>query len=516
MLPIAGVPRRGRLAAALGLGILLGVASSSGANPTPAPTRTPAPVRTPAAPLTTSSVYVNAGAVSDVAVLKLAEKVGPITSIANAGDTRLFLTLRSGRVVIWNGTRVLRRAFLDLSDRVSGSGPRGLLSLAFDPRYASNGLFFVAYTDKAGNLVIARYRRSGTRKNRADPKSGVPLMTIPFPPDSDHYGGQLQFGPDGFLYAGIGDGTTAARPSDSAQRDDVLLGKILRLDVDARHATPPYYGIPPSNPFVGPDPPLDEVWSRGLRDPWRFSFDWLTGDLYIADVGKGAPQEIDFQMASSAGGEDYGWPALPAGSSDFRPTILAYSGRDTCAVIGGYVYRGSRDPRLAGVYFYGDYCTGFVWARGQVTNVVIPKLTTFGEDSAGELYAGTETGSLYRLTSTFPSLAGPAPQREKPVNSYEPASPAFEPFFKSEPAEASPPVGTFQPPRIESPFAPPPPVYAPDSSQDAPLPEEPAAQDQTSPDQPSAPAPEHNIGPDRLPPAPPPEHPTPRVVEPHG
>ncbi len=537
MLPMSVVPRVGRGAAAIGLGILLTAAQAAGAPPTPVPTRAPVPVRTPAAgrpavvPLVSSPHPVDAGAISDVALLKLAEKVGPITSITNAGDLRLFLTLRNGRILIWNRTRLLRGTFLDLRDRVSAAGTGGLFSVAFDPAYASNGLFFVSYTDRDGNLVLARYRR--TSKNRADPKSGVVLLTVPFPSDSDHYGGALAFGPDGFLYAGIGDGGSAVRLSDDAQRDDVLRGKILRLDVDGKIPSPPFYRIPPSNPFAGGGA-RGEIWAKGLRDPWRFSFDWLTGDLYIGDVGQGASQEIDFQPASSSGGENYGWPAPAPVSADLRRPILTYADKTGCAVVGGYVYRGSRDARLAGVYFYGDYCAGFIWGRGQVTNVVAPKLTTFGEDSAGEIYAGTESGVLYRLASTFPSAMSPASvspaaaaTRQTP---YEPPPPPFEFDFRSEPSEPTYPVGTFEPPRIESPFAPPAPIYAPEAPQDAPPPEEPALEDQTPPDQPSAPTPApsppppppptrppgHDMGPDRLSPAPPPERPTPRVVEPHG
>src|SRR5262249_33730945 len=186
----------------------------------------------------------------------------------------------------------------------------GLLSAAFDPDYRSNGLFFVAYADKAGNLTIARYKRLAQKPDHADRTSGVVLLRIPHPPDADHFGGDLQFGPDGYLYVGVGDGGWAKGSTGSAQRDDVLLGKILRLDVEANATRPPFYGIPASNPFADGGPAVKEIWAKGLRDPWRFSFDRETGDLYIADVGQSARQEIDFQAHGSRGGENYGWDIM--------------------------------------------------------------------------------------------------------------------------------------------------------------------------------------------------------------
>jgi hypothetical protein len=469
-----------------------------------------------------SSNWWNAVNVSDVSAVPLAENAGPITAIASAGDSRLFLALRDGRIRIWSGTRLLSGAFLDLSDRVSMSGAGGLFSIAFDPHYAANGHFFVAYTDKGGRLVIARYHRSETKKNRADPKSGVALLTLPYPTDADHYGGGLQFGPDGYLYAGIGDGGSAARPSDNAQRDDVLLGKILRLDVAAR-ATPPFYAIPPSNPFIGAGPPLDEIWAKGVRDPWRLTFDRLTGDLYIGDVGQSARQAVDFQQASSSGGENYGWPQAAPGTSGLRPPFLTYSRPDACTVVGGYVYRGTRDPRLTGIYFYGDYCTGFIWGRGQVTNVVVPKLTTFGEDASGELYAGSASGNLYLLTSTIPAAPGSQAMREPlPEPSEAPAPPPIQVFSNPEPEPPSAPVGTFVPPTFEPPFGTPAPVYVagPDYSTTSCPADVQASVDSSPPSgeppQTSQPPPAPQApGPDRQVPAPPPQHPQPRVVEPH-
>ncbi|HYB54468.1 MAG TPA: PQQ-dependent sugar dehydrogenase, partial [Thermoanaerobaculia bacterium] len=324
-----------------------------------------------------------AGAISDVALQPLAAGLGSVTSITNAGDARLFLTLRKGQIVVWDGTSLQQRPFLDISGLISCCGDLGLLSAAFHPRYSFNGFLFVAYTDKSGNLTIARYQRSTKRSDKADRKSGVILLTISYPVDADHHGGQLQFGPDGYLYLGVGDGGSASQIVSNGQADDSSLGKILRLDVDTNAASPPFYTVPPSNPFVGAEPPLDEVWAKGLRDPWRFSFDRDTGDLYIGDVGQTARQEIDFQPHLSRGGENYGWDVMegslartgsgfestsiasPSSLKRYRPPMMEY-GRSygDCAVVGGYVYRGSEDPRLDGVYFYGDYCTGRIWAGG--------------------------------------------------------------------------------------------------------------------------------------------------------
>jgi glucose/arabinose dehydrogenase len=446
----AAVLRRLRRAVwvAIGSGVLAAAASAAPVNKVG-----------PGRPLSTTAANPDvAGAISDVVLRTVASGLGAITSIANAGDPKLYLTLRKGQVVVWDGARVRKRAFLDLSNIVSSAGDRGLLSLAFHPHYASNGIFFVSYTDKAGGLVVARYKRA-PNSERADPASGVVLLTIAHPEGADHHGGQLQFGPDEDLYIGVGDGGSLKSAASNAQRDDVLLGKILRLDVDAQTTRPPYYGIPPSNPFVGEGPPLDEIWAKGLRDPWRFSFDRQTGDLYIGDVGERDGQVIDFQLASSRGGENYGrqLPKKPP-VSNARPSankhIAKYGSQyGDCAVVGGYVYRGSSDPRLSGIYFYGDYCSGRIWAGsrswpgGQLTNATAPNLTTFGEDSSGELYVGTETGTLYRIVSPLPvphpptrAAAPEAPVEEPAEVAPVEAAAAVPEFLAQAPAPASEPI----------------------------------------------------------------------------
>jgi glucose/arabinose dehydrogenase len=379
-----------------------------------------------------------AAAVPPLVLDPLAANLGSITGIANAGDGRLFLTLQAGRVVIWDGTRVLGTPFLDVSSQISCCGERGLLSTAFHPGYAQNGFFFVYYTDANGDPTIARYRVSAD-PNVADAASGVTLLTIPHPGQANHNGGQLQFGPDGYLYAGVGDGGSANDPPCNAQRSDVLLGKLLRLDVDPDIANPPFYTIPAGNPFVGQGGP-DQAWAKGLRNPWRFSFDRATGDLYIGDVGQGDREEIDFQPAGDPGGENYGWKVMegtmcgtggtescPAGTPPCNDPgyvlpVLEYThAGGNCTVIGGYVYRGGTIPDLYGQYLYGDFCTGTIWTSArpaggawpsQELPITLPTLSTFGQDASGELYVADTNGALYRIRSTgvyAPALAGVSP-----------------------------------------------------------------------------------------------------------
>jgi glucose/arabinose dehydrogenase len=368
--------------------------------------------------------------------LRLTPIAGPlsgVTAIANAGDARIFITLQRGRILVWNGVEVLPTPFLDLSTLVVCCGEQGLLSTAFHPNYGSNGFFFVNYTDLSGDTVIARYSVSAGDPNVADPFSGRTLLTID-QPFGNHNGGQLQFGPDGQLYIGMGDGGSANDPDCHAQSLDPLpgrqdlLGKMLRIDVDQNVGTPPYYGIPAGNPFVAAGGP-DEAWSIGLRNPWRFSFDRLTGDLFIGDVGQGLREEIDFQSAGSGAGANYGWKIMegtlctentgncPAStpacfSPAFTDPILEYAhsvGR--CSVTGGYVYRGLSIPDLYGTYLFGDYCSGEIFGArpagggaftSELMTIAADLLTTFGEDASGELYVGTGGGFVYRIE-------GPAP-----------------------------------------------------------------------------------------------------------
>jgi glucose/arabinose dehydrogenase len=338
--------------------------------------------------------------------------------IANAGDSRLFIVERAGLIRILSGGTTLPTPFLDLTAVVGDAGAEeGLLGLDFHPDYPSTPYFFVHYTNPAGDVVIARYTVSGN-PDVANPASGVILLTIPHPTYANHNGGQLAFGPDGYLYAAVGDGGSGGDPSNNAQNINVLLGKILRLDVDQNVNTPPYHGIPPSNPFIGQTPGRDEIWARGLRNPWRFGFDRQTGDLFIADVGQGNIEEIDFQPASSTGGENYGWrimegtscfsPGDPPGCfhASLVPPIAEYAHTGgNCSVTGGYRYRGAV-PSFAGTYVFGDFCSGRIWGAtpGSPTWPYTELLDTsffissFGEDAAGELYlADYFGGTIQRI-----------------------------------------------------------------------------------------------------------------------
>jgi glucose/arabinose dehydrogenase len=368
-----------------------------------------------------------AAVVPTLQLVPLASGLTGITAITNAGDGRVFVTLQNGRIVIWDGTQILPTPFLDVSTKITCCGEQGLLSTAFHPSYATNGFFFVNYTDLSGQTIVARYHVSPFDRNAADPFSAVILLTIP-QPYTNHNGGQLQFGPDSDLYIGMGDGGNANDPQCNAQSSDSLLGKLLRIDVNQNVDRAPYYGIPAENPYVATTGPA-EAWAFGLRNPWRFSFDRLTGDLYIGDVGQGAREEIDFQPLTSRGGQNYGWklmegtlcgdggnagcdfPVAVCGDSSYTLPVLEYDHEEgRCAITGGYVYRGSAIPDLAGLYLYGDFCSGQMWAASQqagtwsstLLEINLPNLTTFGEDSTGELYAGTSDGTLYLI-------AGPTP-----------------------------------------------------------------------------------------------------------
>lgn len=327
---------------------------------------------------------------------------------------RLFILEQRGTVRLLKNGELLPTPFLDIHERVGCCGERGLLGLAFHPAYERNGRFFIDYTNLDGDTVIARYR-VGSDPDRADPASEEILLRIE-QPFANHNGGQIAFGPDGFLYVGMGDGGGANDPRDRAQDDGTLLGKLLRLDVDVDEA--PYYAIPPDNPGAARGRPLGAIWAKGLRNPFRFSFDRATDDLYIGDVGQDEFEEVDVQPAANGGGENYGWDIFE-GDTCFEPAplpecpdpeaagitqpILVYDHGDGCSITGGYVYRGCSLPDLRGAYFYGDYCSAiirsFVLEAGQATeqrdwtmNLApsdgsdIVSISSFGEDARGELY----------------------------------------------------------------------------------------------------------------------------------
>ncbi len=348
------------------------------------------------------------------AAIRLQEVAGglasPLYLTAPRSDARLFVVEQGGRIrVVENGT-LLPTPFLDISDRVSSGGERGLLGLAFHPSYAANGYFYVDYTDRGGDTRIERFR-VGADRNRADPASAKLILRVA-QPFANHNGGQVAFGPDGKLYVGMGDGGSGGDPQGHGQDRATLLGDILRIDVDAGDP----YAIPGDNPYAGQSASRNEIWASGVRNPWRFSFDREAGLLYVADVGQSALEEINVVPAGSAG-LNYGWNVME-GSRCYGPAqgcsrtglvvpVLEYDHSEGCSVTGGYVYRGSRIPALRGHYFYADYCRGWIrsfrhqggqaldrreWAVGDVDSVL-----SFGEDAAGELYVLSTNGRVYRI-----------------------------------------------------------------------------------------------------------------------
>jgi glucose/arabinose dehydrogenase len=339
--------------------------------------------------------------------------------IANArdGSGRLFIVEQPGRVRVAKNGQLTVTPFLDLTALVQFGVEQGLLGLAFHPQFRDNGLFFVNYTRRPdGATVVARYRVSTTDPDRADPASVVQLLLIPQPFDN-HNGGAVKFGPDGYLYVATGDGGAANDPGSRAQNTFEWLGKLLRIDVD--RGVP--YAIPPDNPFANGIAGRPEVWAYGLRNPWRISFDRQTADLYIADVGQGAVEEVDFVPAGTGAGANFGWRVMegsrctglgggPAcGSTTLIPPVIEYTHAFGCSITGGSVYRGTQAPALFGRYLYGDYCSGTLWSAARDEHGVWMTrqeraagiaFTTFGEDEAGELYlANANDGTVYRIAA---------------------------------------------------------------------------------------------------------------------
>jgi len=324
---------------------------------------------------------------------------------------------QAGRIRILDNGVVLPSPFLDISAKLVCCGEQGFLSVAFPPGFASKKHFYVNYTRTPdGATVVARYRVSAVNANVADPASEEVILTIP-QPFSNHNGGQLAFGPDNNLYIGMGDGGSGGDPLNNGQSPGTLLGKILRIDVESG-AVP--YGIPPTNPFLGIAGYREEIWALGVRNPWRFSFDRLTGDLYIGDVGQGAVEEVDVQPAGSPGGRNYGWNIMEGGGCYNSATcnaagltlpVATYDHSQGCSVTGGVVYRGAALPALQGIYFYGDYCSGRIWglrmrdAAWETAVLSVPgapsmNITTFGEDEAGNVYVvNYANGDLLKILS---------------------------------------------------------------------------------------------------------------------
>lgn len=377
----------------------------------------------------TQQVQVSAGATASASVayaaaaplaLRLQEVVSglnaPIFLTAPPADSRLFILERAGRIRVVQNGNLLATPFLDISSLTTTSGERGLLSLAFHPQYASNGYFFIYYTNLAGDIVIERRQVSAGNANVADPLSALTILTIAHPGFSNHYGGLLSFGPDGYLYAGTGDGGGAGDPPGNAQNTNVLLGKLLRLDVGASSMAQPYT-IPPGNPFAGTAGGRGEIWAYGLRNPWRYAFDVPARLLYIADVGQANREEVNARAVGQAG-NNYGWNIME-GTQCYNSAscnqaglvlpVVEY-GHDSaggCSITGGYVYRGTALPELAGQYLYSDYCSGwlksFSYSNGAASAVTdwgianVGNILSFGQDAQNELYMLSGTGRVYRI-----------------------------------------------------------------------------------------------------------------------
>jgi glucose/arabinose dehydrogenase len=342
--------------------------------------------------------------------------------IVNAGDgtNRLFLVQRGGQIRILSGGALLPGNFLDISGLIVAGGEQGLLSLAFHPDYETNRYFFVYYTRISdGAVTIARYQTSSGNPNLADPGSGVVLLTVAKTPgQTNHNGGKLNFGPDGYLYFATGDGGGAGDPDNNAQNGNALQGKMIRLDV-SNFNTLPYYTIPATNPYVNDPNVRDELFAIGLRNPWRWSFDRLTGDMWIADVGQGAWEEVNFRSAGTTAGLNYGWDCFEGNhvfsntaacqaTTDTVAPIFEYSHSQGFSVTGGYVYRGTAYPAMYGYYIVADFGSGNVWKiipNGTAWNVSMQaglpgSIVGFGESEAGELYALSLGGTLYQVQAT--------------------------------------------------------------------------------------------------------------------
>lgn len=375
-------------------------------------------------------------------------------AIAHAGDGRLFIAEKRGVIKVLNANGTTEpTSFLDITDRVRLNSEQGLLGLAFDPNYATNGYFYVNYTHCTNNSCkdygttpnlytrVSRFTVTADA-NVANPASELILLSVQ-QPYGNHNGGNLVFGPDGYLYIGLGDGGSGGDPDNYGQSMNELLGKMLRIDVDPSGGDAPdcgggsNYSIPANNPLIGQADTCDEIWASGLRNPWRYSFDRQTNDLYIGDVGQGSFEEVNFQLSSSTGGENYGWACkeatsifqenedeVPCNNSAFVATMIdpiaEYGRSDGQSISGGYVYRGSDSPLLNGYYIFADYSSGAFWLSknngsswattsiGKLTGINNP--ASFGEDCSSELYvANIYGGEIFKLGATASTsiIAGP-------------------------------------------------------------------------------------------------------------
>ncbi|MDH5527063.1 MAG: PQQ-dependent sugar dehydrogenase [Nitrospirota bacterium] len=349
---------------------------------------------------------------------------------SGAGDGRLFVVEQGGRIRVLDGRGGKAAVFADLRPMISGTGEeRGLLGLAFHPQFKKNGQLFVYLTDRRGDILLARLNVTPKQPDRVDPASFKVLLRIDNPAPN-HNGGMIAFGPDGYLYIGVGDGGGAGDPFENAQNSYSLMGKILRIDVNGDSEHP--YRIPPDNPFLRRNTHRPEIWALGLRNPWRFSFDRASGDLFIADVGQDHWEEVNFLPKGSEAGKDFGWNKMEGRhcfppDSEFRDTksgrrqikkcdygempIVEYSHELGCSVTGGYVYRGSRVSGMDGVYLMGDYCSGAIWGvtprRDDPARFIMRpyletdlRISSFGEGPDGEVYVlDRKGGGVYQIVA---------------------------------------------------------------------------------------------------------------------
>ena len=415
----------------VGLGLLpllLGSCAAgepSQATPAPTATRTRAPRATPTPTPTAVQAQPPSSAnppdEADFALTFEAIATGLTKPVyvtpAGDGSGRLFIVEQPGRIRIWNQGALLSQPFLDITQRVNdGASERGLLGLAFAPDFARSLHFYVNYTDARGHTAVTRFAVSPTDGNRALPASEHAVLQVP-QPASNHNGGMLLFGPDGMLWIGLGDGGAANDAFGNGQNLDSLLGKMLRLDVTTP-AGGKAYGVPPDNPWRGREG-RPEIWALGLRNPWRYSFDRATGDLWIADVGQNLYEEVHIAWADGSPGLNFGWPVLE-GNHCFQRDACDTQGLElavaefphlngVCSITGGYVYRGRRTPALHGQYIVGDYCNGQIWRIENVGSRADPawsvqdladtefRISSFGEDEDGELYLVDHVGAVYRM-----------------------------------------------------------------------------------------------------------------------
>ena len=340
----------------------------------------------------------------------------PVDLQSVPGDTnRLFIVEKAGIIRVFRDGALLPRPFLDISARVSTGTEQGLLGLAFHPQFTTNRRFYVDYTDRSGDTRVVEFLADAGLDSASATEREILFVAQPA---SNHNGGQIAFGPDGYLYVALGDGGGGGDTYHNGQNLGSLLAKLLRLNVDA--GSP--YSIPPDNPFVGRTGAKEETWDYGLRNPWRFSFDRLNGDIYIGDVGQNLYEEVDYEP-HRAGGKNYGWSimegfhcynASTCNQTGLTLPVVEYSHSDGCSITGGYIYRGSEIPELNGVYFYGDYCTGIVRSfkidQGKAVNAQdwtstlrtqsggrMEQLSSFGQDARGELYMVLLTGEVYQI-----------------------------------------------------------------------------------------------------------------------